>query len=441
VQPGDTVWLRRGTYSGTFTSALGGVAGNPVVVRTYPGERATIDGGTGGANRVETLTVGGQYAIYWGFEVMQSSTARLGDAGTGTPLRPTGVYVQQSAHDLKFVNLIVHDAGHGFYTENTAHNIEIYGCLIYNGGEENQRSGGRSDGHGIYIKNDGIGWKIARDNVIFDQFGFGIHGYAEGGQGLKNLVLDGNVIFNNGTPSDYDNPNLQLGGTTVADNDSVTNNSLFFSAGVGDWNARIGYSVTANGTAVVQGNYLVGGNQTLDLGYWANLTVQTNTAQGASGIVAQHDPNTPTTQHWSGNTHYRDPAVQAWRFNGTDYTFSAWQSATGAADAVSATLPSSPQVIVRPNRYEPGRAIIVIYNWTSQSTVAVPVGSAVNVGDTYAVRNVQDIFGKTVASGTYQGGTISIPMGGVAPPRPIGGSFQSLHTTGPLFDVFVLTRS
>jgi len=31
-------------------------------------------------------------------------------------------------------------------------------------------------------------------------------------------------------------------------------------------------------------------------------------------------------------------------------------------------------------------------------------------------------------------------MIGVTPPRPIGGSFQPLHTTGPFFNVFVVTR-
>ena len=442
VQAGDTIWLRRGTYAGTFYSGLSGTAVNPIVVRAYPGERATIDGGTGGASRTETFTVNGQYTIYWGFEIMQSSTARLGDAGTGTPLRPTAVYVLPSAHDLAFVNLVIHDAGHGFYTENTAHNIEIYGCVIYNGGDENARSGGRSDGHGIYIKNDGIGWKIARDNVIFDQFGFGIHGYAESGQALKNLVFDGNVLFNNGTPSDYDNPNMQLGGTVVADNDSVTNNTLFFSPGVSstNGNARIGYSGTANGTAVVQGNWFVGGNQTIDLGYWSNLTVQSNTIQGTSLLLAQHDANTSTTQHWSGNTHYRDPAAPAWQLTGTARTFSAWESATGATDAASATLPDTAQIFVRANRYEPGRAIIVVYNWGSAAAVAVPLAAVLSSGDAYEVRNVQAIFGTVVASGTYAGGTISIPTAGVTPPRPIGGSFQPLHTTGPFFNVFVVRR-
>lgn len=445
VRVGDTIWLRQGTYAGQFYSGLSGQAGSPIVVRGYPGERATLDGGTGGTNRIETLTVNGAYTIYRDFEVMQSSTARLGPAGTGQPLRPTGVYIQPSAHDLKFVNLIIHDTGHGFYTENTAHNIEIYGCIIFNGGNEDAATGGRSDGHGIYIKGDGIGWKIARDNVIFDQFGFGIHGYAQTTTTLKQLVIDGNALFNNGTPSDYENPNMQLGGTTVADNDTVTNNMAYYSPGVtssNNGNIRIGYSSTANGTAVVRNNYVAGGTLTLDVGYWSNLTVQTNTLVAPTVVLAQHDPNSPTTQHWSGNTHYHDPTAQAWQFTGTSYTFSGWQGAIGATDAASATLPNGTQVIVRPNLYEPGRANIIIYNWASLSTVPVPVGSILNSGDTYVVRNVQDLFGTPVASGTYTGGgSISIPMGGVTPPQPIGGSFKPLNKTGPAFDVFVLRRS
>ena len=233
------------------------------------------------------------------------------------------------------------------------------------------------------------------------------------------------------------------GGTVVADNDSVTNNTLFFSPGVSttNGNARIGYSATANGTAVVQGNWFVGGNQTIDLGYWSNLTVQSNTIQGTSLLIAQHDANTSTTQHWTGNTHYRDPAAQAWQLTGTAHTFSAWESATGATDAATATLPDTAQIFVRVNRYEPGRAIIVVYNWGSAAAVAVPLTAVLSSGDAYEVRNVQDIFGKVVASGTYAGGTISIPTAGVTPPRPIGGSFQPLHTTGPFFNVFVVTRS
>src|ERR1041384_4302453 len=43
VAPGDTIWLRGGTYRGAVVSSVHGAAGAPVVVRQYRGERAVID--------------------------------------------------------------------------------------------------------------------------------------------------------------------------------------------------------------------------------------------------------------------------------------------------------------------------------------------------------------------------------------------------------------
>src|SRR5262245_30455330 len=40
VKPGDTIWLRGGTYRGAFSSHLQGSPGNWITVRQYPGERA-----------------------------------------------------------------------------------------------------------------------------------------------------------------------------------------------------------------------------------------------------------------------------------------------------------------------------------------------------------------------------------------------------------------
>ena len=36
VAPGDTIWLRGGTYRGTFTANLNGTAAAPIVVRACP---------------------------------------------------------------------------------------------------------------------------------------------------------------------------------------------------------------------------------------------------------------------------------------------------------------------------------------------------------------------------------------------------------------------
>ena len=58
----------------------------------------------------------------------------------------------------------------------------------------------------------------------------------------------------------------------------------------------------------------------------------------------------------------------------------------------------------------------------------------------FGVRNVQDLFGTPVASGTYGGGSITIPIIAVPPPVPIG--ITSLApSTGIAFNVFVVTSN
>ena len=436
VLPGDTIWLRGGTYTGAFTASLVGTSAAPIVVRQYPGERATIDGG---ASTLETLTVDGQWALYWGFEVMQSGTARSCDSCLG--LRPTGIFVRNAAN-VKLINLVVHDVGHGTFTKNTAHNIEIYGWIVYNGGSESLT---RSDGHGLYLKNDGIGWKIARDNVVFDQFGFGILAFTDPTTGAeKNLVLDGNVAFNNGTVSNFANPNLQVGGNNnLADNDTVTANMLYFSPGAsGDVNARLGFAAWVNGTLSAHDNYMVGGGDVLDVGYWQSPIVSSNTLVGSGAMVNVHDTSTVGWQ-WGGNQYWRDPTLIEWTYRSTNYTFAGWQAATGlgATDHATPGQPAQPQVFVRPNLYEPGRAHVVVYNWSGQTSVLVNVSNVVRGGNHYEVRNVQDVFGSPVVSGIYGGGSVAIPMTGVTPPPPIGGSPKPPIKTAPSFDVFLVTSS
>jgi hypothetical protein len=103
-------------------------------------------------------------------------------------------------------------------------------------------------------------------------------------------------------------------------------------------------------------------------------------------------------------------------------------------------VPTGVRVALRPSVYESGRALIVVYNWAMQGTVAADVSGVLALGDRYDVRSVQALFGTPVTSGTYAGGTIGIPMTGITPPTPIGLGSSPAPVTGPAFDVFVLTR-
>jgi len=439
IDPGDTLWIRRGAYVGTFTASLVGSAALPIIVAAYPGERVTL---TTSSLANEQFTVDGQYAHYWGLEIVNTSTTR---SGGGLGVRPTGVYVR-NANDVKLINFVVHDAGHGTYTEPDAGNIEIYGWIVYNGGH--QIPGSRSDGHGLYIKNYATaGRKIFRDNVIFNQYAFGIHGYTGSGNSgkLENMVIEGNVAFNNGTISTDPNPNFQIGGDNYAQHDTVRNNLFYFSpSATTSYNARVGYpDGPRDSVAVFRDNYVVNGDPAIEVSDWTDLDILNNTFVGGAMMTNELDNAPSPTQNWAGNVFYRDPAATAWRFNGNSLTFATWKANTGlsAGDNAVAGTPSGPFVMVRPHQYLPGAAMVAIVNWPGNATVPVTLsGIGLANGVPFEVRNVLNLWGPPALTGIYSGAAVNFPMSAVTPPAPIGGSPNPRITPGPQFNVFIVRK-
>jgi len=413
IQAGDTVWMRGGTYRGDFRTALAGTQGRPIVFRQYPGERATIDG---------TLRADGADIVFWGFEVMRSA--------------PSGMLpgLESRGARQKFINMIVHDAaqqGITFWDE--AVDAEVYGNIVYNNGTH-----GNQD-HGIYVHNM-TGTKLVMDNVFFDNKSYGVHVYAQHEDApQRNVHLIGNVSFNNGSISDFRaKSNILVGGLDVPDEGmQVIDNMLYYSGKDGE-NMRIGYQAS-NHDVLVRGNTVWGGATALVFGQWQKATVQNNLIGGSADMVSLL--NVPGSFTWGGNNYYRDAGAQAWRTQaGSALPLVQWKSTTGlgASDQAPATTPGTTKVFVRPNKYEQGRAMVVVYNWGSQSSVDVNLAGVLRSGQQYEVRNVQDWFGRPVASGTFNGSTISLPMSGVNPPMPIGRSTATPPKTGPNFDTFVV---
>ena len=403
VAPADTIWLRGGTYRGAVVSSVHGAPGAPVVVRQYRGERAVIDaaGATSSTRRGDLFVVTGDYAVYWGFELMDADPDRTTDT------RPNMV-VNDASH-TRYVNLVVHDGGIGFYTYAPPVDVEVSGCLFYNNGWEVPR---QANGHAIYAKSN-TGPLVLRDNIAFDQFGYGLHVYTEARSGLlNNIRLEGNIVFNNGTLSAKSGAaNILVGGRARADAIVAQDNLAYFSPGVPQTNAVFGWRNALgvrNGTLTLSRNYLVGGSVVLDLHAWERSEVSHNTlyGPGARPVVAL-DATVPPLD---------------------------------ATNQVLVAPPSQAAVFVRPNAYEAGRANVVVYNWARQDTVAVALSGVLQRGDRYAVYNVQDFFGAPVAGGVYAGEAVRIPMKGVAPPAPIGGAPQPPPLTGSAFGVFVVMK-
>ena len=93
-------------------------------------------------------------------------------------------------------------------------------------------------------------------------------------------------------------------------------------------------------------------------------------------------------------------------------------------------------VFVRPNKYEAKRANVIVYNWDSASSVAVNLPGVLNAGDQYVIQDAQNFYGPAVASGTYAGGSINLPMNSTAKATPVG--FVAPAHTGARFGAFVV---
>jgi len=399
VGPGATIWMRGGTYRGCFTSFLSGSPGAPVTLRQYPGERATIDS-YGGSCSV-TFNVVGSWSVMQGFEVMYSGPSR-------TSARPIGVNVLGT--HTKLVNLIVHDNGEGIGFWNAATDSEVYGCIIYNNGTYDYNRGW---GSGIYSQNSS-GTKRIADNIAFNQFGNGTQIQGSDQTNVSGYQIEGNAIFNNGSPLQALKLNLVIGSGQPAERISVTNNYLYMPDATAT-NTYLGYSDALNKDLVVRDNDFGGGGPTLQLGGWEQVTLTGNKFHGSYYLINLARPNLfgwsrsvwdYNSYHFSGGSLASILSIQYQGFG----LFN-WQQLTGY-DRNSSFVSglSGFDVLIRPNQYEPGRAHIIILNYDLRNSAAINPSGVLRVGQEYEIRDAQNYFGAPVVTGVYDGNPISINL-------------------------------
>ncbi|HWR50110.1 MAG TPA: hypothetical protein VN428_03330 [Bryobacteraceae bacterium] len=404
-QPGDTVWLRGGTYNGTFDCLASGTTSLPIKYRQYPGERARVDGGT---SIYPAITAKCSNVWFQGFEIFFSDTRRVSQQ---TDSFPTDIYRGNNAAsvqdagiplNIKFINLVVHDSFSSFGVWADALNAEVYGNIIYHDGWD---APDRGHGHGIYSQNANNGTKHIEENIMFRAFSHGLHVYGWGDL-LNNYHIEGNVAFDNGAlslTSGYATNFRVNGDGAIPRNVTFKNNFAYYSPSKQGGNSVIGND---NGCAgmVVTGNHFLSQNGTalIKPAGCTDITMTGNTFFGGlSGFSSGQYPQ---------NTYY-------------------------------ASRPSGTQTFVRPNRYEPGRAHVIVLNWAGASAVSVDVSGVLGIGDTFEVRDVQDYFGAPVLQGTWNGGLVALPTSLTSVSAPIGNvPIRPTHTSSE-FNVYVLQRT
>ncbi len=392
IRPGDVIWLRGGEYRGSFVSNLTGTREGPIVVRQYPGERATLEGE---GERGSTLTINGGYAWYWGFEVTNSDERRVAEMPGSFPEDlPRGAGVSVYGGDTKVINLVVHDASGGIESWAGATRSELSGNIIYYNGWDGP---GRAHGHGIYVQNE-RGTKPILGNVVFSQFRDGIHAYSEEAA-LSGIYLDKNIVFMNGYLSERSPParNILLGGHQVADSPLVFGNLTYFPQSAEGGENNLGYEAGCSDARILE-NYFVGPTALKTVNCQASEMQKNYFVGGTVGFQGDDFPE----------NHYYDspPEDVVW--------------------------------FVHRDKWEVDRSLIVIYNWPRQESVSVDFTDfGLAKGDAYRLRNVQDFF-DDVAYGVAGDEPITISMVGRTVAKPVG--TPPPPSTFPEFGVFVMDR-
>jgi hypothetical protein len=397
VKPGSTIILLQGTYKGGFVSKLKGAAGKYIIVRGQIGKRSILTNPKNGAALQFAST---SYVMFYNIEISGANVKRSTSRSEST----YGIQVNQgkTSHHIRLINSIIHDVqsqGIGWWQALT--DGEIYGCLFFFNGTTQLD-------HGVYTHNV-KGAKIFKDNMVFDNAGYGFHGYAETAEkGLNNLVIQGNTFFKNGSIGYNESKgkygvyksNILVGGLITANNPVIDRNYTYYpdSSGGSLFLGNKGGTKSAK----VTNNYFAGGAMTI--------------SGGASGLSM------------TGNTVYAPGGLSG--FKSSTYSGNQWLS----------KKPTGPRVFVRPNTYDKKRANITIYNWSKSKAIGVSAaaltGVSIAAGQAYELHNAQDYF-KDVVRGTYNGKGIAVPMTNHSVAQPYGLSFKPA-TTFPEFGAFIL---
>lgn len=450
VQPGATIWMRGGTYlvpevEGGFVGNLNGTPQAPIVVRSFPGEWAVIDGNLSNVEIKYTTMLKnyGSYIWFMNFEMTNSETTnRKIDISGSNPFQRRANSLDDYGTGTKVINLVIHDTGQGIGAWQQGKDNEYYGNIVYNNGWD---APDRLHGHGTYTQNDD-GYKHFTDNFFFNQFGVNSRTGGTDASAVRNYTWTGNAFFNGGMS--WLGPHLE--NLKVIEN--YTYNQTF----------KVGNEVNSTYLdAEVRKNYFTRGVELFEFNTGLKFHENTvwNTYPFGKNLVLSTSAAYPaSTSFLKNNTYYQSfrqfPYWQFriniyprengqklrefdaltsfagdYAFNSTQgtqaltfgYTRKSWQGDAGL-DVDSTYIDNAPtgtKVFVRPNNYEPNRANIIIYNWDKANTVAADVSSVLNPGDSYELRNVQDYFGDVI-TGIYSGGELIIPMTGRTRAKPLG---------------------
>jgi len=334
VEPGSTIWVKGGTYTGKFQVTLAGTEAAPIQIRGAVGERVTI------LNCGISLLKGADYVWLRDLElagdlaVEKRVTTQTGSWPSGFA-GSAGLEVH-AGKGCKFINLVIHDnvlGGVGWWIDSV--DSEMHGCIIYNNG---WKAPDRTHGHCIYVQNQEGVKTITNCILSVPEWGgsYSMHAYGSKKAYVDNFVIEDNIAYERGP--------FLVGGGRPSNHIRVARNYLHAV------NMQIGMT-KENEDCEVRDNVVVGGK--ISINNYKKVVDEGNVRE----------------------------------------------------------LPQSKAVLI-PNKYDPARAHVAVYNGAKAASVALDVSKLLKPGDAYVLLDPKNVYGKPVHEGKVDGASIQIPMSG-----------------------------
>jgi hypothetical protein len=230
ILPGDRIWLRGGTYSGDFATAMAGTAEAPITIQPYNNEPVRIVG---------SLQIGGAYTHWKNITFINTETNAILSA----------VYMSFAGTELEDCDISSGGANMGISWFGSGVG-KLLNCAIHNTGS-----------YGIYTHNNNGGLREIT-GCTWSSIGgyYGMHLYSESANNVRDYTVSGCTI----------NKPTVVHGAEISGVQFLTNT-------FNSW-LKIGGAPTDTDTrqAVVDGNTFHGSGSGITAICWSDLTITDN---------------------------------------------------------------------------------------------------------------------------------------------------------------------
>lgn len=180
LEPGETVFVRAGTYRENLSFARAGTRTKTITIRSYPRERVVLRPDANDPSYPLLIKTGAAYARLQGFVI----------EGSSIPNR-VNVYVTGKAHDIELSRSEIRGAEHGsgIYVDHTTFRIQVLANVVHDNNEPGRQH------HGIYYEaSNGL---VANNVVYGHTHGFGIQLRTDARAGPDGVIVTNNTVTGN----------------------------------------------------------------------------------------------------------------------------------------------------------------------------------------------------------------------------------------------------